>query len=300
MPKIDLSNKLWQWLALLLMAFIWGTSFILMKKGLQSYDYMQVAAFRIFFSFIILIPIFIKRIRKLTRQNTLYIILSGLCGIFFPAFLFTKAQTQISSSLAGMLNSLTPFFTLMIGIVVFKTKPGRNQYVGIFLGLIGAFGLVGNGNLSEVLSGFNFYAIYVLLATFGYGLNVNLIKAKLNGLSGIDITALSFMFIGVPAGLYLLFSDFSEAAQTPDYLLNLFFVFLLALFGSVLALFMFNSLIQHTSAIFAASVTYIIPIFAIFWGVIDGERVTVLHMVSIAIVLLGIWILNKRKRRKVS
>lgn len=295
MKFYDLNKKSWQWITLLVLAFIWGSSFILMKKGLRSYSYMQVAAFRIFFSFIVLIPVFIRHIKKLTKKNVGHILLAGYAGIFFPAFLFTKAQTEISSSLAGMINSLAPFFALVLGLLFYKDRPGKFQYIGISLGFIGALGLISNGNILDTFSNINSYALYIVIATIGYGLNANEIHHKLKGLTGVEITSLAFMLIGPPAGIYLLFSDFTGVWETANWQLDLLYIFILGLFGSVLSLFFFNSLIQKTSTLFATSVTYIIPIFAIFWGLADGEIITVKQIISITVALVGVWLVNRKK-----
>lgn len=293
--RFDLSSKIWQWTVLLSLALIWGSSFILMKKGLRSFDYMQVAAFRIFFGFMVLAPLFLKKIKKLTPKNTIHIIISGYAGIFFPAFLFTKAQTEINSSLAGMINSLAPFFALILGVLIYRNKPGKYQIIGILLGLVGAIGLIADGNIFESLSNINAYALYVVVATFGYGINANQIRFKLKDLNGIDITILSFLFVGPPAGIYLLFTDFSMVTNSSTWMLDLGFIFTLSFLGSVISLFFFNSLVQYTSALFATSVTYIIPFFAIIWGLFDGEQVTLIQVISIVIALTGVWLVNKKK-----
>lgn len=295
MKFIDLSKKHWQWITLFTIALIWGSSFILMKKGLRSFDYMQVAALRIFFSFIILIPTYFKYIRKINRQNIIHLLITGYAGIFFPAFLFTKAQTQINSSLAGMINSLAPFFALILGIIIYKNRPSKYQYIGIFLGLIGAIGLISSGNILESINNIDGYALYVVIATIGYGINANEIRFKLKGLSGLEITSLTFLLVGPPAGLYLAFTDITPALQTEGWFLNLSYIFILALFGSVISLFFFNSLVHHTSALYATSVTYIIPFFAIIWGVFDGETITLTHIMSICLALFGVWLVNKKR-----
>ncbi len=293
-----LSKKHWQWITLLSLAVIWGSSFILMKKGLRSFDYMQVAAFRVFFSFVILIPTYFRNIKKVNRKNIVHILIAGYAGIFFPAFLFTKAETQISSSLAGMINSLAPFFALIMGVLFYKNRPGRNQYMGILLGFIGAFGLISKGNILESIGNIDVYTLYVVIATLGYGINANEIRFKLKDLSGVEITSLAFLFIGPVATVYLAFSDFTQALQTPDWPLNLGFVFILALMGSVISLFFFNSLVHYTSALFATSTTYIIPFFAIIWGLFDGETITLIHILSISLALFGVWLVNKKKKLK--
>ena len=129
---MNLDKKAWQLVALFVMAFIWGTSFILMKKGLQSYSNYQVAAFRIFISFIIVIPFLVKSIRKITKKNIFVLIIVGFVGNLIPALLFTTAQTHINSSVAGMLNALTPIFTLVIGVSLFKTKIKSINIIGLF------------------------------------------------------------------------------------------------------------------------------------------------------------------------
>lgn len=298
MPIVDLSKKSWQWIALFTLAFVWGSSFILMKMGLRSFNYLQVAALRIFISFVVLIPLYPRAIQKINRNNFIHIIIAGYTGVFFPAFLFTKAQTEINSSLAGMINSLAPFFTLIMGVLFYKNKPARDQYIGIFLGLTGALGLISKGNLVDSFTDINYYALFVVTATVFYGINANEVRFKLNKFSGIEVTTLSFLFAGPPAGIYLLYSDFSLALSTPNWAVNLGYIAFLAIVGSVLMLFLFNSLVHSHSALFATSVTYIIPFFAIFWGFLDNERITIIQLLSMVLALIGIWLVNKKKKGK--
>jgi len=265
----------------------------LMKKGLVSFTHVQVASIRIFFSFLVLLPFAINSFKKLTRQNAIFLGVSGLIGNLIPAFLFTFAQTHISSSLAGILNSLSPFFTLVVGVLIFKTKPRFLQYLGIFIGLVGAVLLVSNGNFSS-FQDINIYALLVVFATFLYGTNSNIIKSKLVGLSGVEITSLAFMFIGPFAGVILFSTDLSPAYNSQFFWTSLAAVLALAIFGSVLSLFVYNSLIHHTSAIFATSVTYIMPIFALMWGILDGESLSILQIISMVVILTGVYLVNTR------
>ena len=289
----SLTKKRWQWASMLILAFIWGCSFILMKKGMDALTDVQVAATRIFIGFIILLPFALKSINKLTKQNYAFLALSGLIGNLIPAFLFTYAETSLSSSLAGILNSLSPFFTLVVGIVVFRNRPRFLQVAGIMIGLLGAILLVTNGDFTS-LGAINFYALVVVFATLLYGINSNLIKSKFVGLSGIEITSLSFMFIGPIAGLILFSTDLTPAIHSPMFMSSLLAVFALSLFGSVLSLFVYNSLIHHTSAIFATSVTYIIPVFALMWGLLDGETISLLQGASMAVILTGVYLVNTK------
>jgi drug/metabolite transporter (DMT)-like permease len=292
LQKIRLENKAWQWATLLFLSLIWGTSFILMKKGLESYSHTQVAAFRIFFSFVFMLPITIKKIKVIRRDNVQSIIIVGIIGFAIPALLFTKAQTRIDSSLAGMLNSLTPLFTLIVGLLAYRTSARWMNVVGLFMGLLGATGLMWNGDLN-ILKGINVFALFIVAATICYGINVNEIKYKLMQLTSLEITSLAFLFTGPIAGIYLLFTDFKPVTQTPDYLLNLAYIAILALFSSVIAVLVFNHLIKFTTTLFATSVTYIIPLFAIFWGIMDGESIRFIQLFWIAVILLGVYLVNK-------
>ena len=292
MQQIRLEYKSWQWATLLLLSLIWGSSFILMKKGLESYNNMQVAAFRIFFSFMFLLPLTIKHLKAINRENLQSLIIIGLIGFAIPAVLFTKAQTRIDSSLAGMLNSLTPMFTLIIGILIYRSSVKWVNVAGLLIGLLGALGLIWKGDL-DVLKGFNSFALFVVAATLCYGINVNEVKYKLAGLSSVQITSLAFLFTGPIAGVYLLFSDLSPATQTPNYLTNLGYIAILALFSSVFAVLIFNHLIKHTTTLFAASVTYIIPFFAIMWGIADGEQINLIQFIWIGVILFGVYMVNK-------
>ncbi|HOP03179.1 MAG TPA: DMT family transporter [Tenuifilaceae bacterium] len=292
----DLSKKLWQWLAMLFLALIWGSSFILMKKGLLAFSFLQVAAIRVFFAFIVLIPVIVKHFSKLNKNNIKSIAIVGYAGIFFPAFLFALAQTHISSALSGMLNSTATLFTLVVGIVFYRNKPSANQYFGIIIGFLGALALITGGDFSSIF-GVNAYALFIILATFGYGINANEVRFGLKNLNGIQITTLSFLLVGPTAGIILFTTDLSASFHSPYFTQSLLAVLALSTFGSVISLFVYNSLIHSTSALFATSVTYIIPIFAIIWGIFDGETINIIQFLGIIIVLIGVYLVNIRRNK---
>ena len=295
MFKIDLKNKIWQWLTLLFLSFIWGSSFILMKKGLRSYTHDQVAAFRLFISFLAFLPWGLKNLKKIKKDNIVSLLIVGFIGSAIPAFLFTKAQTQVDSALAGMLNSITPLFTLIIGLIFYKSTAKTINAIGIIMGLIGASGLIFKGTGNEnILNQINLYGLFIVVATICYGINVNQVKYKIKNLNGLELTSMAFMFVGPFAGIYLLFSDFSESINSTTYLLDLGHIAILAVIGTMLALVIFNTLIQYTSALFGSSVTYVIPIFAIMWGIFDGEKITVWQFLWIGLIFIGIYLVNKR------
>ena len=283
------------WVTLIILSIIWGSSFILMKRGLESFSYLQVAALRIFIAFIFLSPILIKHIKKTDKKALWAIFFSGVFGILIPAFLFTKAQTVINSSLSGILNSLVPLFALFIGMVWLKNKLRVLQLFGAFISLFGSYLLMA-AELELPNNGQLPYAGLVILATLCYGLNVNLIKKYLQEINALSITCISFGFIGPPSGIYLLYSDLpnvfikDEAAWV-----NLFYIAVLAIIGSAISIIIFNQLIKKTSAIFAASCTYLIPIVAILWGFVDGETLSTKQLIGVLIILSGVYLVNRKK-----
>ena len=292
MNKISLESRSSQWAALFILSLIWGSSFILMKRGLESYTNSQVAAFRIFFSFVFLLPLTLRNLKVIRRDNLRSLITVGLIGFAIPAFLFTKAQTHLDSLLAGILNSLTPIFTLVVGVLIYRSKAKWRNVTGLLIGLLGAVGLMLNGDV-QIFRGINSYALFVVAATLCYGINVNEVKFKPDRLTSLEITSLAFLFTGPPAGIYLLCTDLHTSFQTPDAMINLGYIAILALFSSVIAVLIFNHLIKYTSTLFAASVTYLIPFFAIMWGVIDGEAFGIIQVLWISLILLGVYLVNK-------
>lgn len=291
---IGLSNKKWQIFTLFMLAFVWGSSFILMKRGMEVYSPNQVAALRIFIAFISLLPFFIKHLRKINKKLIPYFIIVGLFGNGIPAFLFTTAQTGISSSLSGMLNSLTPLFTIIIGAIFFNTKFNNSKIIGVLLGLAGAVGLIWAGGISNFGNNL-LYGLLVVAATICYAISVNTIKVYLQHIDAIIVTSMAFFFIGIPIGIYLFTTDFiAVTVNNPHSLSALGYIIVLSTIGTSLAVLVFNFLIKHTSAVFASSVTYLIPITAIFWGWIDGESLNILHLLFISIILFAIYMVNKK------
>ncbi len=294
---IDLEKRSWQWILLIFLAFIWGASFILMKKGLQSFTNMQVGGMRIFFSFIFFIPLIYKHIRKLNRYNLRSLLIVGFIGNAIPAFLFATAQTEVSSSIAGILNSLTPIFTLFIGILLYANKVRWLSVAGLILGMIGAVGLIMSVDNLELEASNNWYGIFAVIATLCYGINVNEIKFRLRDLDGVAIASLGFLFIGPLAGVYLALSNYSMAAASPDMISSLLSVGGLAFFSSFIAIILMNILIKYTTTLFAASVTYIIPVFAVFWGLMDGERFLLIQVFWAFVILAGVYLVNIKKAK---
>ena len=282
---------------LMILAFIWGSSFILMKIGLKSFSSDQAAAIRILLASLVLLPISLKQLKMLRRKDMPSLLIAGFIGSLFPAFLFMKAETRIDSSLAGMLNSLTPVFTLIVGMLFHQTAFRWKQAAGLSLGLAGATGLILAGEGFH-LGTVNGYAMYIVLATCFYAISINQIKSRLAHLTGIQVTSLSFLFIGPVALIYLLTTNFAPVVAQPGWPIHLLALAALGILGTALAMLLMNSLIRYSSAVTASSVTYVIPIFAIMWGLLDNEKISLLHMVCMALILAGVYLINWKSRQR--
>ena len=280
------------WSIMILLAFIWGSSFILMKKGLHIFSYTQVADLRMSLAWLSLLPLVWSQLKKTPAHFWIPLAVVGLFGNGIPAFLFTKAQTQLDSSLTGILNALVPLFTLLIAVFVFKIKVKWHNILGILIGLTGAIWLVaGDGVVMENAH----YAWFVVVATICYAISLNTIKNYLGELNPIHITGLAFFFVGPPTLIHLFSTDFLEIMNTQEKAWSaLGYIFILAVIGTSMAVAIFNKLVARTTAIFASSVTYLIPIFAIMWGVIDGEQIALQHILGTAIIFAGIYLVNKQ------
>jgi len=135
-----------------------------MKRTLEVYSNVELGALRISFAGLVLLPFAFSRIKGLSRKDWIWLATVGVIGNTIPAFLFAKAQTGIDSSLAGILNSTTPLFALIIGLLVYKLKTHWLNYIGIFLGFIGAIMIIISKNDGHI--DFNLqYSAYVVLAT---------------------------------------------------------------------------------------------------------------------------------------
>ncbi len=279
------------------MSFIWGTSFILIKKSLLAYTPLQSGALRISFAFLYFLPFAFKRIKRIKRKHIKPLLVAGFIGNFFPAFMFAYGETKISSTLTAMINSTTPIFVLIVGFLFYKAKVLKINVIGLIIGFIGTIGLI----ISD-LSGFTFDvnigALIIVLATFFYGINTNELKYKLHDLDGITVSAVSFSFIGLFAIGYFLTTDISASYHNPHFWLSTLSLATLAFFSSFIAVLIFNVIIKYTTAIFAASVTYLIPVFAMFWGLLDGETITILQIISIIIVFSGVSLVNAQTEKK--
>lgn len=289
----DVNRK---WLYLILLSIIWGTSYILIKKGLEGFTPIQLGSVRIVITSFFLFLVGYRSIRNISKKEWVWVALSGLLGSFIPVFLFSYAETEIDSSIASILNSLVPLFTIVIGFLAFKITFSRNQLLGVLVGLLGAILLIYVG--SDINPDQNYwYAGLVILATVLYAFNANIIKSKLQEVSPMGIAVGNFAFMLFPA-LILLFYSGALSAPVRDgayFMSSLGYVLILSILGTCVAKVMFNKLIQISSPVFSVSVTYLIPIVGIFWGLLDGERFNLGQVGAAGIILLGVYLVNKRK-----
>ncbi len=296
--KQENKPQMLDWLVLIGLMLIWGSSFILIKKGLQSFDNLQVGALRVGISFFALLPFAVSRLRKIKKKNFYLFVIAGLFGNALPAFLFAKAQTGMDSLMAGILNSLTPLFTLLLGVWFFGRRTHWMNVAGVFTGFLGAAGLLfvaggGSFNLNIVP------ALFVIMATICYAIQMNFIKNYLTGYDPLTIASLAFVFIGIPAIFFLLLNtDFIyRITHVPGSWEGLGYIAILSVLGTAIAIVANFWLIKRTSALFASSVTYLMPIVSIGWGILDGEPFLVVYAFWILVILLGVYMANRPPER---
>jgi drug/metabolite transporter (DMT)-like permease len=289
-----LSSSSLIWISFIFLTIAWGSSFILVKRGLEAYEPAQVASIRLSSAMIALLGLAINHIKQVPRDRLPYIFLSGLFGLFIPAFMFAWAQRGVSSSIAGVLNAFTPCMTFILGIVFFRQKGSLMKILGIFLGFLGTTLLILINPKGQI--SFNSYAIFVIVATVCYGLNLNIVKRYLPEVRSLHLTSLTIAMTGLIAFLYLLSTDWITVYQAaPKGHSALAASVGLGLLGTAAGQLVFNRMLQMTSAVFASSITYFIPIVAVMWGVWDGEVLTIWHYLGMALIIGGVLILNKFK-----
>ncbi|APG65590.1 permease [Tenacibaculum todarodis] len=290
-----MKNEQKKWIYLIILSLVWGSSFILMKKALISLSPIQLAALRTIIAAVFVIIVGHKNLKKIKKRHWKYIVFSALVGTFIPAFLFAFAIKGIDSSIASILNSLTPFNTFIIGALVFGFAFQKNQLTGILVGLIGTIILILKG--ADLNPDQNYwYALLPIIASIGYAFNVNIIKKHLYDLNALTITTGHFILVIVPALVVLSFTGFfTEFELNSETKPALFYIIILAFFGTAIAKVMFNEMVHISTPIFASSVTYLIPIVAVIWGIIDGEKLSLIQLIAGVIILFGVWLVNRKK-----
>lgn len=288
------NSKKWFYLAIL--SLIWGSSFILIKKGLVGMSSFQVASLRIIFAAIVIFIYSYNSLLKIPKKSWKWILITAYTGTFFPVYLISYGQTEIQSGLASIITTITPINTLIVGIIFFGLVYTKKQLLGLLIGLIGAILLIYEASEADININI-YYSFFIYMTTIGYAASVNLIKNYLTEISPEAVTAGIFISISPPALLVLFLSDFfSLNFDNTEVLNSIIFVFILGVFSSAIAQTLFNKFVKIASPLFAAAVTYTMPIIAIFWAILDGETLTTMQFFATAVILTGVYMVNKKKQ----
>ncbi|CAM1354828.1 MULTISPECIES: DMT family transporter [Tenacibaculum] len=284
-----------KWLFLIVLSLVWGSSFILMKKALIGLTPIQVGALRMLITAVFLLLVGFKSLKRIEKRHWKYVAYTAVLGTFFPAFLFAFAVSKIDSSIPAILNSLTPFNTFIFGALVFGFTFKRKQFYGVLIGLAGTLILILKG--AELNPNQNYwYAVLILIASIGYAFNVNMIKKYLDDLDALAITTGNFLLLIIPAFIVLAFSGFFSTFEvTEETTSALGYITVLAVVGTGIAKVLFNKMVHLSSPVFAASVTYLIPAVAVIWGIVDGEKLSLIQLLAGGIILFGVWLVNKAR-----
>jgi len=288
-----------KWAYLLLLSLIWGSSFILIKKGLEGLTAMQLGALRTIVTGSVLLLAGGWTFKSIPKSKWKWLVASGLLGSFLPAFCFAFAETEIDSAVVSVLNSLVPINTIILGVLIFNINSTKKQVVGILIGLVGTIILILAGARLNPDQNYIF-AGFVIAATLMYAANANIIKRYLSNVSPLAIAAGQYVFIIIPAIVILLTSNFfdDKTIDHPKFYPSIGYIVLLSVFGTAIAKVAFNKLVHLSSPVFASSVTYIMPIVALFWGILDGESFGIIQSLASILILLGVYLAHRKKSFK--
>ncbi len=285
-----------RWALLIILALTWGSSFILIKKSLLAFAPYQIGAFRVGISGLILAYIGVPAILKMDKQTLFWVSVTGFFGNFLPMFLFPLAQTRVSSSLAGILDSLVPVFVLVLGFFLFGIKSKWIQVFGAILGFLGAAILMAFSESSSEESNLG-YALLIILATACYGLAGLIIKERLQHIASLPLSGAVFSVWMIPSFLILIFSGFfTDFKATSQNLESLGFLSILTVVGTAVAMILYYKLIQNTTPVFASTVTYLLPLVAVVWGLLDGEKFSLWYVIGGLLILWGIYLIREKKK----
>lgn len=289
------NKNLIAWSLLIVLAIIWGSSPILIKKALIKLDPFEIGALRLTLASFVLFPFLAKNLKEIQSKDYFILFVSGVVGNVLPYFLYPIAQTKIDSATSGVLTSLTPFFALIVGVIFYKLKATKNNIIGLIIGFIGTSLLIlfsGKAGSFTV----DLFGLFVVAATLLYGINLNLVKYHLNHLRPITITSFSIVSI-LPITIYILlyFTPFlSHFSDFKNYSLEFGYVFILGVLGTSIATIVFYNLIKIKDTVFASMVTYLMPVVAIIFGVIDGEIINAVQLFGMILIMAGVFINSKK------
>lgn len=291
-----MNNQQQKWLYLILLSLVWGSSFILMKKALIGFTPIQVGALRIIFTAIFLLSVAFPSLKRIQKKHYKHIAYTALAGTFIPGFLFAFAITNIDSSIVSILNSLTPLYTLILGAIIFGFGFKRSQLVGILTGLVGTLILILNGAALNPNQNY-WFAFLIIIGSVGYALNANIIKKYLSDVPALSIVTGNFLLLLIPGIIVLGCTDFFTTFDVKNEVLmeSLGYLAILSIVGTGIAKTIYNKLVHISDPVFSSSVAYLIPLVAIFWGFLDGEKLSTIQIFSGVIILVGVYLVNKKR-----
>ena len=285
------------WGIFALLTLIWGSSFILMKEGLVKLTAYQVAALRIFSAGMVLLPIGIRQFQQIPKDKILPIIASALMGSFIPAFLFCVAEEHINSSLAGIVNALSPLFSILIGVLFYKMQASPQKIGAVLIGFLGLCLLFISKDGFKI-DNQSTYALLIVIATVGYGWSGNYIAHNLKGVGSVNIAAIAFSFLAIPAGIILIWTGYFQGDWSDGQFMRASLsAVVLGVFGTALAQILFYILLRRTNVILTSMVTYTIPFVAILWGIYYGETITSMQIGCLVLILSGVYFANRKSAK---
>jgi drug/metabolite transporter (DMT)-like permease len=285
-----------KWFLLILLSVIWGSSYMLMKRGLEGFTYIEVGLIRSSLAGIVLFPFAIYHIRKVKKHHIKPLALSVALGTFIPNLLFAKAQTQIGGGMTGILNALSPLFIVVIGTVFFKTKSDKSVWYGVLLGLLGC-AIMLYFTQGVQTKGNSLYSMIILLTAFMGAMNVQIIHHYLNDIKPLALASVTLSTASVMSSTYLFTqTNVWEHIQQPKGQLSFLYVAILAIIGSAVALILFNHLLSISNAVFSSAITYLMPVVSVSWGFLDNEPFMWAHGAGMVLIFTGIYITNLKKR----
>jgi drug/metabolite transporter (DMT)-like permease len=287
-------SNIQKWSLFIVLAFIWGSSFILMKEGMRYLSFFQVASLRIVASGLVLLPLTIKAFKKIPAKKIHWVFFSGALGSMIPSYLFCMAEMRIDSSLAGALNSLTPIFVIINGALFFNLKTSMQKIIGIAIAFLGCivlfFSQASNINLSN--GGFT---LLIVIATFCYGMNVNLVQRHLKEIPSLEIVSMAMFLNAIPALIILIFSGYFKLDfHKTGVISSTGYAAILGIASTAIANIMFYVLIKKAGPVFSAMVTYGIPFVAMIWGLLYGEKIGPFQIFGLCVILIGVYYANRR------
>lgn len=287
-------NSVEKWLYLAILSLIWGSSFILIKKGLTGFGYVEAATIRLISAALVFSPWGFYLVRFIPPKKLALVFLVSILSMFIPAYLFCIAQQHIESSVAGMLNALTPLCTFMVSVFMFKRPFSHLQIIGLVLGFAASALLM--FNTSNTAFSINPYALFIVLATIGYGFHINFVSHYLADVRPLSISSVAVTMAGLLAFCFVYLPNHEKYQFTAQNFNALLCLLILGVAGTAIAQFLNTKLIAISSSLFASTSTYIIPIVAVFWGIYDGETLTIIDLISMAGVLAAVLFIRQNKK----